>query len=438
MIVQTVASGRRPGRRARPGIFALGSSSLVLLFGSAAARADEPAEVRLVVSSPAPGEIVRNRVTMAPVRGRAESGGGDSSDFDVMVVIDVSYSTRYPSGIDVDEDGLLGINPQQELVLPGTYPEGMVCSDSGDTILAAEIQATRELLQVLDAGRTRVGVIAFSGRADPETGERLSVDQQDAVVRVPLTRDFQSIERSLGEILREGPAGATNFAAAIQLAVIELAGLSRAQSQPRPESRKVVAFLTDGVPTFPFGKASSADPADTEAAIAAARFARKAGIQVNTFALGHGALTSPLALSEISRITLGRFIPVRNPGDIVAFLQGVSFADIEDVIVTNLETGEVSYDVELAPDGSFLAFVPVREGTNRLEVAALAGDGGEERLEFDLIFEKSGLTARELEVELERVKRRNRFLMRLIEKERIEAFRERQRKRVEVAAEEEG
>jgi hypothetical protein len=72
-----------------------------------------------------------------------------------------------------------------------------------------------------------------------------------------------------------------------------------------------------------------------------------------------------------------------------------------------------------------------------VEIAALGGDGGERRLEFDLVFEKSGLTPRELELELERVKRRNRHLMRLIEKERIEAFRERQRKRVEVGAEEE-
>jgi len=409
--------------------------ALFLLPGEAGA--DEPAEVRLVVTSPSPGEVVRNRVTVAPVRGRAESGDADRSDFDVLVVIDVSHSTRYPAGLDVDQDGEVGINPEQELVMPGTYPEGTVCSDPGDTILAAEIQATRELLEVLDPGRTRVGIIAFSGQADPETGERLRIDQRDAQVRVPLTRDFAAVEAALGQILAEGPAGATNFAAAIQLAVIELAGLSTAQSTPRAEARKVVTFLTDGVPTFPFGKASSADPEDIEAAIAAARYARKAGVQLNTFALGQGALSSPLALSEISRITLGRFTPVRTPGDIVAFLQGVSFAEIEDVIVTNLDTGEVSYDVELGPDGSFLAFVPVREGTNRVEVAALAADGGEQRLELDLAFEKSGLTARELAVELERVKRRNRYLMRLIEKERIEAFRERQRKRIEVGAEQE-
>jgi len=395
-----------------------------------------PAEVRLVVTSPAAGEIVRNRVTMAPVRGRAQSGSGEKADFDVMVVIDVSHSTRYPSGIDVDEDGEVGMNPRQELVLPGSYPEDMVCSDAEDTILAAEIRATRYLLEVLDPRRTQVGIIAFSGQVNPETGERLAVDQRDAEVRVPLTRDFNRVEEALADILAEGPHGATNFAAAIQLSVIELAGLSQARSQPQPGARKVVTFLTDGVPTFPYGKAAQADPEDTEAALSAARIARKAGVQVNAFALGQGALGSPLALSELSRITLGRFTPVRNPGDIVAFLQGVSFADIEDVIVTNLDTGEISYDVELSPDGSFLAFVPVREGTNRVEVAALGGDGGEQRLAFDLVFEKSGLTARELEIELERVKRRNRYLMRLIEKERIEAFRERQRKRVEIGTEE--
>ena len=432
--------------RVRPRRLALGLAlalglGMALGMANPSAGAEEPArapsEVRLVVTSPAPGEVVRNRVTMAPVRGRAESGDGVKADFDVMVVIDVSHSSRYPSGIDVDEDGEIGLNPKQELVAPGTYPEDMVCSDPEDTILAAEIQATRHLLEVLDPERTQVGIIAFSGQVHPETGERQSVDQKDAFVKVALTRDFKAIDQALSEILAEGSYGATNFAAAIQLSVIELAGLSQAYSQPKPGSRKVVTFLTDGVPTFPFGKAVHADPEDTEAAISAARLARTAGIQINTFALGQGALTSPLALSEISRITRGRFTPVRNPGDIVAFLQGVSFADIEDVIVTNLGTGEISYDVELAPDGSFLAFVPVREGTNRVEVAALGGDGGESRLEFDLVFEKSGLTPRELELELERVKRRNRHLMRLIEKERIEAFRERQRKRVEVGAEEE-
>ena len=402
----------------------------------AQAATDGAAPVQITISSPGDGEVVRNKVTMAPVRGRARSGSGAPTDFDVMLAIDVSHSTRYPSGIDVDRDGEVAINPEQELVPPGTYPDGTVCSDADDTILAAEILAARHLLEVLDAEQTRVGVLVFSGAVDPATGERVSAEQRDALLKIPLTHDFEAVSSVLDEILEEGSYGATNFAAAIQLGVVELAGLTRSYSEPRPGARKVVLLLTDGVPTFPFGKATSPDPEDTEAAISASRLAHRAGITINTFALGQQALMSPLALSEISRITQGTFTPVRNPGDIVGFLSGVSFANVDDVIVTNLTTGEISYDVQLAPDGSFSAFVPVREGLNRVEVAALASDGGEQRVQLDLDFEKSGMTPRELAVELERIKKRNQALMRLIEQRRIEAFRERQRRRVEVEAEE--
>ena len=55
-------------------------------------------------------------------------------------------------------------------------------------------------------------------------------------------------------------------------------------------------------------------------------------------------------------------MPVQNPGDIISFLQGVTFANVEDVIFTNLTTREVSTDVELSPDGSFSGFVPVHRG----------------------------------------------------------------------------
>jgi hypothetical protein len=314
----------------------------------------------------------------------------------------------------------------------------MVCTDAADTILAAEIRGARYLLDVLEPERTQVGVIVFSGHVDPETGERVASNQNDALLKVPLTSDFARVAAVLDQILEEGPYGATNFAAAIQLAVVELSGLSRAYSKPRPGAKKVVLFLTDGVPTFPFGKAATADPADIEAAISAARLAHHAGITINAYALGQQALMSPLALRELARITLGSFTPVRNAGDIISFLQGVSFANVDDVIVTNLTTGEISYDVQLSPDGSFYAIVPVREGSNQIEVAALASDGGEQRLAFELRFEKSGLTARELAVELERIKRRNQALMRLIEQKRIEEFRDRQRKRVEIEAEERG
>jgi hypothetical protein len=311
----------------------------------------------------------------------------------------------------------------------------VVCTDENDTILAAEIDAARKLLEVLDARRSRVGVVTFSGEVDLATGERVRYDQQDAWLELPLTSSFEQVRAALDAILARGPYGATNFAAGVRLAVTELAGLSGAKSAPLPDRKKVLLFLTDGTPTFPFGKSNVTDPGDTEAAISAARLAHKAGVTINTYAIGRNALAYPVAATEMARVTVGVYTPIQNPGDIVAFLQGVSFANVEDVVITNLTTREVSYDVHLSPDGSFSGFVPVRVGRNLIQVTALASDGSEANVQFAMEFEKSGLTERELAVELERIQRRNKELMLLLERERIRRFRERQKGVVEITPE---
>jgi hypothetical protein len=233
-------------------------------------------------------------------------------------------------------------------------------------------------------------------------------------------------------IMARGPHGATNFAAGLRVAVTELAGLTGAKSKPRPGAKKVVLFLTDGIPTFPIGPGGVSDEGDIEAALNAARLAHKAGVVVNSYALGPNALTNPIAATELARITLGTFLPVRNPGDIISFLQGVTFANIEDVVFTNLTTREVSTDVQLAPDGSFSGFVPVQEGRNKVRITALASDGRSGSVELDLDFAKSGLTERELAIELDRIRERNKQLMLLVERERIQRFREQQRKVLEL------
>ena len=55
-------------------------------------------------------------------------------------------------------------------------------------------------------------------------------------------------------------------------------------------------------------------------------------------------------------------------------------------------------------------------------------------MELDLDFEKSCLSERELALELERIKKRNRELLRLIERKRIQSFRNRQQKKVVIEA----
>jgi len=414
--------------------------ALALASASHTARAADLAAsdgdgVRIRIASPRPGEPLQNRVHQAPIRGSASADGGRPIDFDVMLVLDVSGSTKAASGVDVDGDGELGFNPQLELVAPGSYPPDLLSTDPGDSVLAAEVAAGTALLAALEAeGRVRVGIVSFSGEMNPATGARSRFDQQDAWLDLPLTADRAEAQAALGNILARGPYGGTNFAAGLRLAVTELAGLSGARSEPRPNAKKVVLFLTDGLPTFPIGSGSVADAGDTEAALNAARLAHKARVTVNTYALGPNALTNPIAATEIARITLGTFLPVQNPGDIISFLQGVTFANIEDVVFTNLTTREVSTDVRLSPDGNFSGFVPVKEGKNRVRVTALASDGSSGSVEFDLDFERSGMSEKELALELDRIREHNKQLLILVEQERIRRFREQQRKVVEIEA----
>lgn len=389
------------------------------------------------VDSPAAGGIVESELFMAPLAGIATAAGADAAGFDVMIVMDVSKSTQSASGSDVDEDGNLGEDPHQGLYAPGEFPDDVYSTDPEDTVLHAEVKAAETLLDGLDAQRVRVGLVTFSGEVDEETGRQKSPDQRDATLQVPLTQDYAQVRAALRRVLARGPNGATNFAAGLRLATNELAGMSGAKSAPRPGAKPVVLFLTDGTPSFPAGLSTESDPGDLEAAVSAARVAQAAGIRVNTYAVGPDALTKPKAATEIARVTLGTFTPVQEPGAIAAALQATSFANVEDIGIVNLTTQESAPDVRLNPDGSFQAFVPVREGRNRVLVNALASDGSEANVEIEFDFrvaEKKGL---EREAELARIRKLNDELIRHVEAERIKRARREQRikKELEIRAE---
>lgn len=98
-------------------------SLVSLLVASRAEPSDSP--VRIRIDTPRSGAAVENRVHLAPIRGSASAEGHGPAHFDVMLAIDVSQSTRIASGVDVDGDGVVGVNPQMELVAPGTYPEDL-------------------------------------------------------------------------------------------------------------------------------------------------------------------------------------------------------------------------------------------------------------------------------------------------------------------------
>ena len=394
-----------------------------------APRAAPDQGIRVLVESPAAGKTVESPTHMAEVRGSAIAAGDRPQHFDVILAIDVSQSTRHASGSDVDGDGEIGEDPHLGLYAPGEFPDDVYSTDPEDTILSAEIAAARALLDGLAGGRTRVGLVTFSGAVDLETGRQKSRDQQDAELHVALTDDFAQVEAALDRVLARGPHGATNFAAGIRLATRELAGLSGAVSAPAPGAQRVILFLTDGLPTFPHGQATVEDPGDLEAAVGAARVAKSAGIRINTYAIGPTALARPMGATEVARATLGTFTPVIEPAGIVAALQSVSFANVEDVAIVNLTLREDTPDVRLNPDGSFVGYVPVQEGANRLLVNAVASDGSEANVELSFDFKLAKSEGRMLERELADLRELNRNLLLHVEAERIK--REKRRQRVE-------
>jgi hypothetical protein len=425
-------SGERDRRRGS--VAAVSVALLVAAWSSAPAlRAEEGSSpVRVVVETPRPGEVLRGRTDVAPIAGLA-SADGQPTKFDVVIVVDVSGSTKYPSGIDVDGDGELG--ETRSSLLPGT-PD-VPNTDPDDSVLAAETQAATALVDGLDATRVRVGVVSFAGAIDPATGRRRSPDQADAWLEQALTENLEASRQALRAIHLRGASGGTNMEAGIKLALRELAGLSGAQSKPRPWAKKVILLLTDGKPSLPFGLGNKEDPEDIEAVQAAAQLARAAGVTINAYGLGPVAIDYPIAATEMARLTGGLYTPVRRPGDIVAMLSGVSFANIDDVAAVNLTTGDWAGrdDILLQPDGSFKGYVPVRQGRNRIRIAALASDGSRGSAEFDIVFKHQDLTDAELKQELDRIQRRNRELQLLMERKIQAQHREQLQRELELEVE---
>lgn len=418
------------GRMPRPLIPSLARASghalcAALACAAFAARAADDDAVKIEIRSPHPGETVKNKTDMAPLAGLALAGERPVN-FDVMIVLDVSGSTEYPSGIDVNGNGKLGetvrsTNPGDPDV-PNTDPD--------DSILAAEVAASKSLLEGLDPKRVHVGVLSFSGEVDEVTGRGLNRGQ-DALLELPLSADYGAVRGALEAVRLRGPSGGTNMEAGVKLALRELASLPGAQSKPRADAKKVILFLTDGKPSLPFGLANVEDKEDMLAAIDAAQLAKVAGVTLNVYGLGPEAIDYPVAATEMAKATGGVYTPVRTPGDIVSLLSGVTFANVEDVVAVNLTLQEWAgpNDILLSPDGSFKGFVPVRPGMNRIRVSALASDGSRGSMEFDLKFAQQGMTDLELAAERDRIRQRTKEIQLRLERDRQEAFRKQERER---------
>jgi hypothetical protein len=224
---------------------------------------------------------------------------------DLAIAIDVSGSARAASGIDVDGDGQTGVNPRLDPRLAGRYPKEVESTDPDDSVLAAELAAVRALLERLRGADVRVAVVAFSGHSDPKLGLQSGPPEANARLAAPLG-DVDAAATALDEIARRGPAGGTDFSAAIRAARAALC-----DAPARAGAARRTLLLTDGVPSLPFGYVTRTDPSDVSIAISAAHEAAACGVRIDVFAIGLGATGDPFASKEVSRVSGGTYRPIR-------------------------------------------------------------------------------------------------------------------------------
>jgi von Willebrand factor type A domain len=353
-------------------------------------------EPKVQILSPKEGARISQEQSTILVSGKVGSPAARSENVDIMLVIDISGSTALYAGADFGDLGQLPDNsgsggfgrPQITIGGFGLGGFGMPpIRNLRNSVLAAEVIASRRLLAQLNSQTTRVGVITFS---------------EGARLLQPLTHNFDQVRRALDDILRAGPYGGTNMVEGIRTAITELMGLGT--SEKRTDAIKVEFLLTDGFPTLPIGGGRQVAPQDTELAINAARLAGKAGIKVHVFALGEEALSYPRAAVGIARESGGTYTPVSRAADVLAVVENISVVGVQQIQVVNQTMGQKATQFRLAADGFFSSAVPVTEGRNQIEVFARASDGSSGHDSITVYYQSGNQKSLELEVFLEKEK----------------------------------
>jgi hypothetical protein len=166
---------------------------LILLLGlvssgrandSRAAEPAAPARQEIEIDRPAPDQHIRQPLPFVEVSGPAVTPPFFASD--VVIVIDNSTLSLVASGIDVDQDGVVGRNRNEATEKSGLPTPGQFwTTDPGDTLHALQLRVARALVPRLAARQNNVGLTSFTLRAAPlgPSTSRLT-DQPEVLVPV--------------------------------------------------------------------------------------------------------------------------------------------------------------------------------------------------------------------------------------------------------------
>ncbi len=335
-------------------LYMIGGVSSPVFADPLVLKANDSSEITLEIEYPTTGSVVSDFGCGCFVAGRAFLATGG---FDVAIVLDTSGSTAEPSGADINHNGIVGARRG----VGQNWIVGSRSSDTGDSVLAAEVSAAEQLLSDLDPRVTRVSVISFSGSSEPGGAFTFpnGRERPTYITHVPLTHDFSRVRAAFQAVRLAGSEGGTDMAAGVVRGFTELSGLPGARSKRNYRNQLLMFFFTDGV---------LEKPKDYKALLEAARQAHKLGVRVHTFAIGGSAVGRPLGAVQLADMTGGEFTPVVDAGDLPNVLQTLDFADLKDVAIHSRPLGAEANWVHLAADGSWGGFVKLNTGTNRIEV----------------------------------------------------------------------
>ncbi len=317
-----------------------------------------PLEIEL--DRPAPEQHIRRPVPFIEVSGRAGALPFFASD--VVVVIDHSTLALLASGIDVDEDGVVGRT--RNWVRETKYLPMLSRSwttDPDDTVHALQVRVAQALVQSLALRQNRLGLASFSLRTRWRAGTLARLTDKPAVVAPVGSAD--SVLARLADFPAAHEQRRTDLSRLLELAA-EL--LDEAAPDLEPARPRAILLLSLGRPSAPDGIHWS-----SRRALELAGELGERGIAVWAVPFG---IADFAYLDELTRGTGGSVVPL---DQLEAQFGAPVPSDLRprELEIENVTLHAEASNLRVFPDGRFDAFVPVGPGPNTLEIRAVLADG---------------------------------------------------------------
>jgi hypothetical protein len=334
----------------------------------AAAQPGEPAQqehLAIELDRPVSDQHIREPVPLVEVSGRAGTLPFFASD--VVILIDHSTLAVTASGIDVDEDGVVGRNRSSVTEwYPLAPPARLWTTDSGDTNQALQLRVARALVPRLAARQNRVGLASFTFRARTSGTSVVRLTEKPAVI-VPVgepdavlaaLEDFPAAqERRWTDLTRLLERGA------------EL--LDDATPGTEPARPRAILLLSLGAPSAPDGLYWSSREAVEHSGELAERGIALWAIPFNT--------ADPTFLTELTRGSGGNVL-LLDRLDAQFGAPVPSELRPRELEIENVTMHAQATSLRVFPDGRFDAVVPLEPGANTLEIRAVLADGHRETI----------------------------------------------------------